>query len=157
MNIQPVCLRKQNLSSAFKQRPSFHLSTYYTAKSAPWTKIFPSFPQGKILHAHSSAAAGDILKSNLQEMDVNRKLAQPYDWVSLTSSTIFRKANSPEELYTLSSVEFSQESQSYVFVMAEGVLIYYGIINSPYLFCWTIFKKMPKVMTAPHMSRNMCR
>lgn len=60
-------------------------------------KIFQSSPQGKILH-RSSFAAGDILNSNLQESDVNRKLAQPYDWVSLMSSMIFRKVYSWEQL-----------------------------------------------------------
>lgn len=92
----------------------------YTWPNVPWTKIFPSFPQGKILHARSSSAAGDILKSNLQEMDVNRKLAQPYDWVSLMSSTIFRKAYSPKEL------SYEHIILSWVFSRITKLCVCYG-------------------------------
>lgn len=127
----------------------------YIWPKVPWTKIFSSLPQGKILHARSSSAAGDILKSNLQDMDVNRKLAQPYDWVSLMSSTIFRKAYSPEELsyeHIILSWVFSRITKLCVCYSWRGTNLSFVVFD---FLCWAVFNKMQKGMTPPQLL-NCC-
>lgn len=86
------------LSPGVQSAECWQCSFLHMVISTPWTQIFSSFPPGKILHTRCSSAACDILYSNLQEMDVSKKLAQPYDWFSLMSLTIFKKAYSPEQL-----------------------------------------------------------
>ncbi len=63
-----------------------------------------------------------------------------------------RTAQKSCAMNTLSSVGFSQESQSYVFVMAEGVLRGTHLLFALFDFlCWAMFKKMQKGMTSPQL------